>query len=271
MESVAKLARDVKASTFRVVKPAVSVPPQWHNILSPRLLNVVLVASKIATSSKPLLYTRVRSRFSPLERFEQTLETLDSIRLRIPDSFIVLVDNSNLSASWLGSLKDKSDVVINDWGNKSLAFYTDESDHKGLGECLLLDQGMQWLEDRQIYAQNIFKLSGRYLLNANFSMGTFDNTQNVFKRPTFGDAHDLKPTYIYTSFFKVSHLHAHRFHEALRTIIASLKHMIDINTPTAMFDDLESRLPYLLPDIKLVPELGVTQRVSPFEVRDTHI
>jgi len=278
--AVAALAQSVRGSHFHLINPRVHVPPQWSHILAPKLYNVVLVASKIVTSANPLSYYPTRSRFTPKQRFDHCLETIASIRERVPNSFIVFIDNSDLAAAseaegdgvdWTAELRSKADAFINDHTNKSLAYYTDVSDHKALGEALLLLQGMDWLEEQQVMAAMIFKLTARYTLNENFDFSQFRTPTNIFKRPTVGFAHDLKPTYIYTCFYKIADNHFSNFRNSLRNIITTLIYMIDGRIPTAIFDDIESRLAASLPDVQLVSSLGVTQRVSPYEVPDVHI
>jgi hypothetical protein len=280
LPSVVKLAESIRGTEFHLVKPQVHVPPQWRQLLAPQLPNVFLVASKIVTSATPLSYWPFRSRFTPQQRFQHSLETIASIRLRVPASFVVFIDNSDFQSAraaagddtdWAAAIAVQADVFINDWTNKSLAYYTDVSDHKALGEAMLLEQGMQRLEEMDVMPAGVFKLTARYVLNANFSMSRFANPYNIFKRPAVGPAHDLKPTYLYTCFYKIAAVHLEKFRDSLRSTISTLQYMTDHKIPTGIYDDIESRLAASLPEVHLVETLGVSQRVSVYAVPDEFI
>jgi len=280
LQSVVDLAERIRGQSLNLIDPHVRIHQQWREIMRPSLRNVFLVASKISTSSAPLSYWPNRSRYTAKQRFQDSLETIASIRQRVPESFVVFIDNTDLARArkatndtrdWAATLREAADVFINDWDNTSLAYYTDKSDHKGLGEAMLLEAGLQRLSEMNIMASSVFKLTARYTLNANFSMSRFDNDYNVFKRPAEGPAHDLKPTYRYTCFYKIASIHIDKFRASLRSTISTLKYMTERNIPTAIYDDIESRLAASLPDVHLVDMLGVTQRVSVYEVPDKYI
>lgn len=58
--------------------------------------DIFIITSVINTGSHHWSYTGIRSVFSPKERFEQTLKTIDSIRALKDDSLIFLVECSNI-------------------------------------------------------------------------------------------------------------------------------------------------------------------------------
>ena len=204
IESVVTLARKIKATSFTEVSPQLFVPPQWQNLMHPHLFNVVLVASKIITSSQPLWYAPRRSRFSPEERFQQTMETIASIRSNVPHSFVVLIDNSELTQDQWKTLRSSADVLVNDVNNEELRQATDKAEAKQLGEAKLLLQGLAALEQHQVMFKQLFKLTGRYLINEKFRFGVYDNAFNIFKLADIGFSVKLqKPYYAYTSFFNI--------------------------------------------------------------------
>jgi hypothetical protein len=59
--------------------------------------NITLITSIIDTPNTPLSYTNTRSVFSKEERFEQTKKTILSIRNKIPNNKIFLVECSKLT------------------------------------------------------------------------------------------------------------------------------------------------------------------------------
>ena len=54
--------------------------------------NLVLITSVINTPKKPLSYSNVRSVFTREERYEQTKKTIQSIREKIPNYKIMIVE-----------------------------------------------------------------------------------------------------------------------------------------------------------------------------------
>ena len=56
--------------------------------------NIVFITSKLVVSDRAFSYVKKRSLYSRQERMTQTLKTIDSVRRFIPDSHIVLLDNS---------------------------------------------------------------------------------------------------------------------------------------------------------------------------------
>ena len=61
-------------------------------------MEVVVIISVINTSNNPLNYSSVRSVFTPEERFNQTLFVIDSVRKRMQNAYIVLVEASNIDS-----------------------------------------------------------------------------------------------------------------------------------------------------------------------------
>eukprot|EP00434_Breviolum_minutum_P043381 symbB.v1.2.038666.t1/scaffold6017.1/size25353/2 len=220
----------------------------------------------------PLWYAKNRSRFSAPQRFEQTLETIRSIRSKIPHSFVVLIDNSELTHVQLKTLRSSVDVLINDVNNEELRQATDKAEAKQLGEAKLLLQGLAALEQHQVMFKQLFKLTGRYLINEDFRFGDYDNAFNIFKLADKGISVKLgKSYYAYTSFFKIYFNHTGSFEDALNHIVSDLTQMIAKRIPVSLHDDIESRLSLMIPNVKFVRQLGITQRISTRETEDTNI
>lgn len=119
----------------------------------------VIITSVVQTTNKPLSYSETRSIYSHQQRFEQTLETIDSIRKYIPNTDILLVECSPLS-EWMDQLKSKVDHFIN------LQFNSFVNNHpeKGLGEKTLLLAALATLSRLATPYSNIYKITGRYVL-----------------------------------------------------------------------------------------------------------
>ena len=136
--------------------------------------NCVLVTSVIAPSAAPLSYSNVRSVYSNEERYLQTLETLDSIKRHIPETDVAVIECSPVS-KMLYDLSTRVDVFLNMYPNEDVR----KSPHKGVSEAHMVLAMLNML-DRFDY-QNIFKFTGRYILNSDFDYGLWDNNDTVVK------------------------------------------------------------------------------------------
>ena len=101
------------------------------NQLKPNI-NVVLISSKIVVSDKKYSYCKNRSIYTTEERYQQTINTIISIRKYLPQSFIILVDNSKLEDKMKLKLLKICNLFLNDITNDELNYYTDECIYKGL-------------------------------------------------------------------------------------------------------------------------------------------
>ena len=183
-----------------------------------------------------------------------------------------MIDNSELTDAQLKTLRSSVDVFLNDVNNEELRQATDTAEAKQLGEAKLLLQGLAALEQHQVMFKQLFKLTGRYLINEDFRFGDYDNAFNIFKLADKGTAVKLgKSYYAYTSFFKIYFNHTGFFEDALNHIVSDLTQMIARRIPASLHDDIESRLSLMIPNVKFVRQLGITQRISTRETEDTNI
>jgi hypothetical protein len=135
-----------------------------------------LITSVIYFSDRPISYSASRSIFSPEQRLKQTIETVQSIRRRIPDAKIILLEGGlrrDLSQELL-SLVDNYIYL----GNRKLLRWAIDGPHKGLGEGLLLLSA--WPELKSVSGL-IFKISGRYYLNDNFNLADWQGSRLFFR------------------------------------------------------------------------------------------
>jgi hypothetical protein len=58
--------------------------------------DIILITSVIRPPDKPLSYTSIRSVFTSNERFIQTKKTIESVRQKIPNGLIMLIECSHL-------------------------------------------------------------------------------------------------------------------------------------------------------------------------------
>jgi hypothetical protein len=130
------------------------------------MTDCVIVTSVIQTTTYPLSYSKVRSIYSAEERFRQTLQTIESIRTYIPDADILLVECSPTS-TYTQAISDKVDYFLNlefnEIVNNGLA--------KGKGEVTLLLHALENLPKKY---KNIYKITGRYVLQPTFNISAWN-------------------------------------------------------------------------------------------------
>jgi hypothetical protein len=252
---------------FNLIYPSISFPPFWdyyfknnEQYMPYKLLNqeynVVMITSKVYTSTTPFTYTPQRSIYSPKERFEQTLETIRTVRKHIPNSFIVLFDNStSFTDDEFIILKSYTDYFINNCNDNIVNNLTNHSVHKLYGEIAQTYKIIQYLNiyHKEMNIKNIFKITGRYLINDNFSYNTYENEDIIFKRNN--DVEDR--LYYFTCFYKISKKQYNFFRDTIFQLYEDIQHS------AYEYEEWEVLLPNLLyGHFKCVDELGVTQNIA---------
>ena len=155
------------------------------------MTNCIIVTSVVQTTDKPVYHSALRSIYSHQERFQQTLETIESIRKYMPDIHIFLIECSPPS-DWMDQLATKVDQFIN------LEFNDTVNNHpeKGLGEKILILHALDNLKETY---QHIYKITGRYVLQDTFDFSKWKNEDSMTFCNTlhYGIA-DLVHTFFYS-------------------------------------------------------------------------
>jgi hypothetical protein len=234
--------------------------------------NLVLITSKIIVSDNPLIYIDKRSSYTREQRFEQTIETIKSIRQYIPNSYIVIIDNSDLNNTEIIELKNIVDKLINITFDELLNDYTDNSPYKGYGELMqqvtFYNEFLKFVDTTKI--NHFFKISGRYLVNDEFDYKIYDNNENIFKK----NEKITNRNYYYTSFYKIDKNYLHKYFNNLYKIIIDSEHDEWKKRQELQCNkcfDLEVLIPEtMINDITLVDNLGVTQILANKHVAEYH-
>jgi hypothetical protein len=132
-------------------------------------LDVVCVTSVVNVSSNPLCYTNVRSIYTPEQRLEQTLNSIQSIKSRLPHACIVLVEGSKLNKSQKIALTEQVDYLFDASHMSSI-----HCPYKSLAEVEMLEYAISCISSK-IKIQTFYKLSGRYTLNDRFQPNDWAN------------------------------------------------------------------------------------------------
>lgn len=175
--------------------------------------NCIIVTSIVEISDAPLDWSAVRSIYSHQQRFEQTLETIDSIRKYLPDTDIILAECSPPS-SYMDELQKRVDIFINTYPNDLIQ----HGFHKAVCEAQL----MLYVFDRvdlSVY-DNIFKMTGRYLLLDTFDRTKWLNSSPVGRTTTFY-SNSLNPgVSMYTFFFKFTNKEINILKDSLESMVS---------------------------------------------------
>jgi hypothetical protein len=190
------------------------------------------------------------------------LNTISSVRFKIPDSYIILFDNSEFSGEEFNKLNLLVDLFINVQTDPVINDYTNVKTTKAYGELAQTYATIKYIKTNLNYLniKQFFKISGRYLMNETFSYSYYDNDFNVFKRNS--NVTDRK--YYYTSFYKISKSNLNNYYEAIIDIFNHSK--ISDNYYNVDWEViLAKQLNYNFIEI---PNLGITQNISVWNQTD---
>ena len=212
--------------------------------------NCIIITSKIIVSDNKLTYTDSRSIYTKEERLHQTINTIESIKKYFNNYYIILVDNSNLNQYNYNKLNNLVDIFINIVDNNEYNYFTDIDKQKGSGDLYQLNIALKYIIDNNLKFNNIFKLSGRYIINSTFNISDYNNDYNIFKK----NLNVTDREYIYTSFFKICFSNINEIYHLNKYLIQKItEKKIDIET--ILYQNIKS-------DKKLITNLGITQNIS---------
>jgi len=131
-------------------------------------MDLVIVSSAINTCQAPLSYHPIRSVFDKNKRYEQTLQTLESIK-KIPNKKIYFVECTDIP-EFEEDIRRRVDYYKNVYkGNEAVI----DGPYKNVGEAISL-----LVVDTDEY-ENVYKISGRYYLNDEFDYSLWDNDDTM--------------------------------------------------------------------------------------------
>lgn len=151
------------------------------------IADLFLITSVINTGNQSWSYCTQRSFYSPQERFEQTLQTIESIRaLALPKTRIMLTECSDLTPEMTEALKSKVEFFIQCLDDEETRNACLNSEKKGYGEGKKTQKGIEYILSNKIQFNRLFKISGRYFLNSNFDESRYSSSTYTFRKKTGG-------------------------------------------------------------------------------------
>jgi len=151
--------------TLEIMWPCIFNPKQHEKPIKNQSL--CLITSVIKTPPLPLSYTDTRSVFTPEERYNQTINTIESVRNKIPGVLICLVECSDLDTHHLLEITSRVDYFLNIFDNAELRSRV-YSPSKSMGEGTMTIEALKYIGEQGIKYSSFYKISGRYSLTDSF-------------------------------------------------------------------------------------------------------
>lgn len=146
-------------------------------------MDIFLITSIIKISTHHLANNVNRSVFNHQQRFEQTKQTIKSIRDKLPNIKIMLVECSPFNEEEKQYFIENTDYFYNIYDteheeNKNTII---NSLSKAKCEGTMTIEAIDYLLQNNIDFHHFYKISGRYWLNENFDSNFYINHSNVCK------------------------------------------------------------------------------------------
>jgi hypothetical protein len=219
--------------------------------------------------------------YSAQERIQQTLATVESARKYIPDSVIILIDNSKVDVQQDDSIEfnaliDAVDYYIDNSDDADIQHFHNHVANYDVGknsmEVLGMIKSLSYItSDSELMGKitssnRIFKLSGRYLVTEQFDITAFDNdtTQNkfVFKQAQPGWIKDIgTDTLLQTRLYSFTPSMLFDVINLFQTIINNMFSIFN----QQKYIDVEHSMSLFIPKEKLVelPIVGLKGNIAP--------
>lgn len=138
--------------------------------------HLICICSAICTVNTPLDYTSTRSHFTHHQRYEQSLQTIEKIREKIPNAYIVFMEGTKIGTDMVEVIKAKADYFFD---ASSLNWVVDNvnSPYKSLGEISTILSYLlsNHFKDNKNNFISLSKISGRYIPNDSFVLDVIPN------------------------------------------------------------------------------------------------
>lgn len=193
------------------------------------LKSAIFITSVINTPNIPLSYSKVRSIYTRDERFEQTKITIESIKKKMPNTIILLVEFSDFTnyEEQEEYLKTNVHYYLNLWYSKDREYLKEYiySHIKALGECKMTIEIIKYMKENNIFKNYdiFYKISGRYYLNDKFDNNIYYNYNIVnneyYNKSVITITEDIAQSY----FYKLTKKHLNKYNTFLIIIAEYMK------------------------------------------------
>jgi hypothetical protein len=204
-------------------------------------MHLVLITSVV----NPLASVSV---FSRDERFSQLLESVDSVRARIPDAFVVVLEGGEYTEADVAALRERGAFVF---------FHSVNRVHKQRGEASLLHAFLTSNVFENVCAKHtvlsLTKLSGRYVLTDRFEFHYDGETCMCTVVPP--ESSRLGLGHMETRFYSMPIAYADQFRRAIERCCQEI--FVDIEHSFFRYEALP------LDKVKRLPKLHVGGYLAP--------
>ena len=190
---------------------------------------IFIVTSCINVDSSPLSYFHTRSVFSPEERLQQTIITLQKLREKIPHATLILANNNYLTdeqkntlIKYCDSINNIDDDIVKTHPNKSFS------------ECVSLLNTCQYILDSQIEFDYVFKMSGRYYLMDEFDINKWPFNEQKIVTPRSVDG--VVSNVIYSVSKSMIHYYMNRLKHCINLCYQDIDASKGYNVEAYLFD-----------------------------------
>jgi hypothetical protein len=163
-QPLSKISEQVKALMDGNLSPAVSDAKE-KNELDTTKYNVFVVTSTINTNIG-VIDSNIR--------YLQTLDTIKSIRKKVPNSFIILIDNSSLP--FTNQQEEKLSQNVDKFlfiGDRKPCIEFNKIGFRSAGECYMLLEAIDTIKKLKLDVDRVFKLTARYKLSDKFNVDEY--------------------------------------------------------------------------------------------------
>lgn len=122
-----------------------------------------------------------RSVYTSQERFEQTVKQLESIKEKIPNAQVFLLECSELTFREMEKFSKLANKVILFSKDSTVYYHAHEDANKNNTEIHLFLKIIDMMRFHNKYSTHIAKISGRYSINDNFDEKKFFSDKSVFR------------------------------------------------------------------------------------------
>lgn len=169
-------------------------------IVENAIINFVMIPSCIHIYPEGCPANQKNTNLDPDVRFEQTKKTIQSVREKIPDSYIIFLDCSALTSNQVEYIHSQVDHFEECKGDSYLHHQVFcAGNRKSSGERAYMLKAIQYLRnhnERFTSVKNVFKVGGRYWLNDQFDYSKYNSCDVDVLRTQWNG-------YVWSSCFKI--------------------------------------------------------------------
>lgn len=212
---------------------------------------LILITSIIDIPNLPLSYCETRSVFTRKERFEQTKDTIKTIKEKIPGVRILLVECSSFTEEEYCFFKENCVFIVN-LINDEYCRNAIWSISKSWGEGTMTTAAFRYIQEHNIEYDILIKISGRYWLDDRF---LYDKPNARSKIAYIDDT----PDNVSTALYMLSKYHSELWNEFLINSFDAYMNCISYEEIFASFMKTLPETSY-----EILPKIGISGYIAPF-------